>query len=690
MDLKARIRGWLGIEQFNVHSPDMRMRTVMVGSNPIYMYFPDGFNSAEADRRDPNLSRAVKVIGDSIAGLPILLKRRVIVDGDETLEDADDHPAGDLLRRPNELLRSDEIIRHIIQSLINAGNGYWYLELSGKTPKAIWPIIPGVLRPKYNDLKIPIGYVKKEERGEMFLKLEEVVHFRFYDMRTPFEGRNLVEPIADELACNKYALDLHKAVFQQGILSDRFLIDNTLGGMKDDDIKRMRETLMKRFGGVEHGGQFPMLPQGVDVKDFPRNVKDMLYGEMTRTNREQIYGSVGIPPTVGGVDEYASYANAMIEARNFWTNTLIPFNHNIELTVKHQYLDRFWPDDDLVVVLDTSKVPALQDDGLKKAQEHAIYIRSGERTVNELRAIDGLPKVEWGDEPPKQNIGLLPGDDPNDKDIPQKQSYASFGRPMDRTAAWFSFNKVTTKAENDYAPILRRYFKAQRGRILKAIDRVTGGGAFMSAIYFATKPEDADSIFDITTENIELEGAIKPFFEKTAKAAGNNAVRIAKDLKIIKGGSFDLNNPRVAEIIATQVNRSKKINDATFDDIKRVLADAYDNNWSQSQLVKEINQLYGDYGYTRAELIARSEMASAINQSSVESYRQNSIEYKEWLTSMDEATRDAHAEADGQIVAIDQPFIVDGEMLDAPGDPRGRPDNTINCRCTVLPALAAA
>jgi len=32
---------------------------------------------------------------------------------------------------------------------------------------------------------------------------------------------------------------------------------------------------------------------------------------------------------------------------------------------------------------------------------------------------------------------------------------------------------------------------------------------------------------------------------------------------------------------------------------------------------------------------------------------------------------------------MDQPFIVDGESLDYPGDPSGSAANVINCRCGV-------
>jgi hypothetical protein len=54
---------------------------------------------------------------------------------------------------------------------------------------------------------------------------------------------------------------------------------------------------------------------------------------------------------------------------------------------------------------------------------------------------------------------------------------------------------------------------------------------------------------------------------------------------------------------------------------------------------------------------------------------------KRWSARDDDATRPGHARADGQIVPINQPFIVNMEPLMAPGDPSGSPSNVINCRC---------
>jgi len=57
---------------------------------------------------------------------------------------------------------------------------------------------------------------------------------------------------------------------------------------------------------------------------------------------------------------------------------------------------------------------------------------------------------------------------------------------------------------------------------------------------------------------------------------------------------------------------------------------------------------------------------------------------KEWVTVGDEAVRDAHVDADSQVVDISEPYNVGGELLKYPGDMSlgASIGNVINCRCS--------
>lgn len=60
---------------------------------------------------------------------------------------------------------------------------------------------------------------------------------------------------------------------------------------------------------------------------------------------------------------------------------------------------------------------------------------------------------------------------------------------------------------------------------------------------------------------------------------------------------------------------------------------------------------------------------------------------KEWLSTLDNRTRHAHALLDGQQAEVDKPFKVDGEEIRFPGDPTAAGYLVYNCRCTLVAAV---
>lgn len=56
---------------------------------------------------------------------------------------------------------------------------------------------------------------------------------------------------------------------------------------------------------------------------------------------------------------------------------------------------------------------------------------------------------------------------------------------------------------------------------------------------------------------------------------------------------------------------------------------------------------------------------------------------KRWMAFLDDRTRDAHADLDGQVVDVDEPFESMLGPIMYPGDPSAAPGNVYNCRCTL-------
>ena len=129
-----------------------------------------------------------------------------------------------------------------------------------------------------------------------------------------------------------------------------------------------------------------------------------------------------------------------------------------------------------------------------------------------------------------------------------------------------------------------------------------------------------------------------------------------------------------------------EIDDTTRKRLAKVIDRSYNDGLSTEATGTALRNTLIGMGVYRANLIARTEthrVASFANEAVAESMKINGT-IKEWVAIQDERTRFTHAIASGQKTALESRFVVGGELLKFPGDPRGSAGNTINCRCAVI------
>lgn len=94
---------------------------------------------------------------------------------------------------------------------------------------------------------------------------------------------------------------------------------------------------------------------------------------------------------------------------------------------------------------------------------------------------------------------------------------------------------------------------------------------------------------------------------------------------------------------------------------------------------------YTRIGYNNAIRIARTEghrIQTTASMDAMETAKEKGADVlKQWDSTLDDRTRESHAAVDGEIRELDKPF---SNGLDFPGDPDGRPEEVINCRCALL------
>jgi len=106
------------------------------------------------------------------------------------------------------------------------------------------------------------------------------------------------------------------------------------------------------------------------------------------------------------------------------------------------------------------------------------------------------------------------------------------------------------------------------------------------------------------------------------------------------------------------------------------------------QIARRIVDVTGERSYKSAVRNARTAYGGAQNAGRIEGMHQAQrlgIKVKKkWMATLDSKTRDAHADLDGQIREVDEPFDSELGKIMYPLDPTADPANVWNCRCTLV------
>lgn len=184
-------------------------------------------------------------------------------------------------------------------------------------------------------------------------------------------------------------------------------------------------------------------------------------------------------------------------------------------------------------------------------------------------------------------------------------------------------------------------------------------------------------------------------------AAGRNPIDTARDVRQFIGLTDSQTqavlNYRNALQQGSRDALSRQLRDRRFDPTVARAARG-ESVLSSDQIDNMVSRYSARYLKYRSETIARTESTRALNAGNLQLWNQNAASGKvdaktvtrKWVTAGDSHVRDSHAEIDGDVVGLNEPFDTSLGPLMYPGDPNGDPANTINCRCTLIYRFKAA
>lgn len=558
-------------------------------------------------------------------------------------EELESHPFLDLLANPNPLISAG-----VFMYLVSA-----YLDIKGEIPIVVergasgkplqlWPIPPHWLvdLPRTGSPYYRFSYAA----WQRLVPETDVIFIRYPDLEQPYaRGVGTAETLADEIDIDEFATKYLKGWFFNKGVPDIFLsVENV---SSEAEARRYEEVLRQKYAGGGKGNQVHVTNGKVDVKEIGRSFKDQQLPDLRAQERDIVLQVFSVPPEVMGVIENSN--RATIDAANYLFTTGVVFPRLSFIADAFTAFARVAYNDPSLVVGFCSPVP--EDTAF---QLTVFTAQPTLFTKNEWRSLGGRPPVEgWDEEFPEVSVPSF-GAPPSSPQLPACDEEPDLEDP-----------------EEDAEPEEPEDMVEESTRALPAV--TTGmSESDIRKVANALRPERLDG----TTSKIVA--TIEEWGRKILDELGSEA-------------RFDIRNPLVKDYLdAWQEQRIVGITKSTREDVTAVLQDAVAEGVGIDEMRRRLKGYFADASDYRAERIARTEVVSSSNAANLAAYQISGlVDGKEWLSVQDGKTRDTHRAMDGQSVGISDDFSSpSGAKGQGPGL-FGRPEEDINCRCTLVPRL---
>lgn len=676
------------------------------GLQKLWTQAPEGNVAAllELYHTSPRMD-AIDIKAQHIAGTPwALYDKAAWEESPDEAQPIKYHPAIDLLTNPCPAY--PEIDGAVLMYLTYVykrvtGEAYWWKIRAGSRVESLYIMpkswclqTPSLGSPYF--LFIPYGVA-----GGSTIKAapEDIVWFKSPNVADPYSrGRGRSENMLDEYESDELAAKYQKNYFYNDATPPLAI---HAPGASTDEVDQLKQSWFKRVGGFlkARAPAFLTWPDA-KVEKLADSAREMDFVESRKFLRDMANQHEQLPPEIAGILENSNRSTIDAAFYLFTKAVLTPELASLDATITNQLIACDY--DNRIVYRHKNTVP--EDEAFKLAKVNEGVSRGMLKRSDWKKAM-GYP-VEPGDDVYVIPFGLT---EVRAGQKPEPEPEPGATEPQEEPPAK-TIDFTITKTEKG------KFSTEQKAAIWKTFDAsaTAGEGLFSKAVQ---KISDAQAKLFHDTFKAELgssrdfQGAVertcRKVLGKTADAAVKSGLAPAW-LKSMKQGfelaqevlggklDFSLYNPKFnAWVDKAGLLKAKEINETTRQELLETLRGEISEGVQAGESMPKIaarirdaaDGIYDNMSKSRAQTIARTETMSSVNYGEFEVYKGEGVTKKEWLATKDDRTRDAHAEADGQIVGIDEPFIVGGEALQYPGDPTGSAEAVIQCRCTVLPVI---
>jgi len=662
----------------------------------------------QSPRLDP-----VALIASSIAGAPMELfdKAKLRKDKDNA-EPLYDHAFYQLMDNPSTMFPEldGHAVKYVTVVLVELlGECFWLKIRNGRKITDILPFPPAwcIRTPTAGDATFLFQPFGTTAGKTIQVDASDVVWFKQPSLSDPYgRGRGRAEAMGDELDADEMAAKWQKNYFYNDAQPPFWA---NIPGAGTADLERMRDTWGQRLGGWLNVRKPAFTnSEGLTITKLNDSVREMDFGETRKNSRDAFLQHWSIPPELFGILEssnrstidaaYYLFAKNVINRRlGFYERAItrqmiaVDYDARLELKIKFDV-----PEDEtfkLSVVNEGLSRGVLTRADWKKAMGYPVekgddvYIM----TFSQIEVPKGKTVADVAPEPkPAVEIIDEPTVDVGEEEKPEPTKSAK-APDVRKAAHWKTFDARAKEGEGMFRDKVRKFATTQSNMIKNALSH-DPKGSYKRII---------DKVF--VDSDVRLVQALYPAW-LASMTDGAHVGRSYLGMKV--SPSFELYNKAFDVWIKKNgLKKAKEINTTTYEKLMKALEAelALGIEAGESiphltdRILATVDGVYENMTTARAELIARTETIASVNFGQATVYKEEGIEKKEWLASMDSDTRGiadgtGHAAMDGIVVNVDDSFDVagyddvPGEKMEYPGGGNVAGQNC-NCRCTILPVI---
>lgn len=282
------------------------------------------------------------------------------------------------------------------------GKVFWIVTLKNKIPINIDIRDKNALRPIYADPNTKLnltGWV--EVNTKKSFSVQEVLLLQEYNPDLTngisLDGLSPLKPARISLESELSIGGWNSSFFKTGMKTP--LLIQAKGRLTSEQKREIKSEIVNYYSGIDGAHGAMLLQGGVTVTPLSVGTKDVDFIQGKKLNREEILSVFGVPPSLVGLFEYSSYANAREQTQTFWEQTLLPrMNYILDLiqiNILNQYFSGIYAKWDL------SKVAGLRPDPVLSAPAAKTYFDMGYHP-DQISRILGLPELV-----PDKNFGKI-------------------------------------------------------------------------------------------------------------------------------------------------------------------------------------------------------------------------------------------------------------------------------------------